>query len=87
MNGPGPTSHRFFSQRLALNYLDWGNPSAPPLVMVHGGMDHARNWDWFAQDLSREWHVICPDLRGHGDSAWSPDGSYAIPFYVSDLAS
>ena len=81
-----PTSHRFFSQRLALNYLDWGNPTAPPLVMVHGGMDHARNWDWLARELCRDWHIVCPDLRGHGDSAWSPDGSYALPFYVSDLA-
>jgi len=86
MNELGPTSHRFFSQRLALNYLDWGNPDAPLLVMVHGGMDHARNWDWVAQELCRDWHVICPDLRGHGDSAWSADGSYAMPFYVADLA-
>jgi pimeloyl-ACP methyl ester carboxylesterase len=30
--------------------------------------------------------VVCPDLRGHGDSAWSPDGNYAMPFFVSDLA-
>ena len=81
-----PTSHRFFSQRLALNYLDWGNPTAPLLVMVHGGMDHARNWDWIARELCRDWHIVCPDLRGHGDSAWSPDGSYVLPFYVSDLA-
>jgi len=81
-----PTSRRFFSQRLALNYLDWGNPTAPPLVMVHGGMDHAHNWDGIARELCRDWHIICPDLRGHGDSAWSPDGSYLLPFYVSDLA-
>jgi len=85
MNEGEPTSHRFFSQRLALNYLDWGNLAAPPLVLVHGGMDHARNWDWIARELCRDWHIICPDLRGHGDSAWSPDGSYALPFYVSDL--
>lgn len=86
MDDFGPTSHRFVSQRLALNYLDWGNPDAPMLVLVHGGMDHARNWDWVARALRHEWHIICPDLRGHGDSAWSPDGSYAMPFYVSDLA-
>lgn len=56
------------------------------MVLVHGGKDHARNWDWVAQALRDDWHVICPDLRGHGDSAWSPDGSYSMPFYVSDLA-
>ena len=86
MNDLGPTSHRFISQRLALHYLDWGNSDAPPLVLLHGGQDHARSWDWVAQALRHDWHIICPDLRGHGDSAWSPDGSYSMPFYVSDLA-
>jgi pimeloyl-ACP methyl ester carboxylesterase len=82
----GPTSHSFVSQRLRLHYLDWGNPGAPTLVMVHGGRDHARNWDWLARELRNDWHIVCPDLRGHGDSAWSPDGVYSMPFYVSDLA-
>jgi pimeloyl-ACP methyl ester carboxylesterase len=83
---PGPTSHRYVSQRLRLNYFDWGNPEAPPLVLVHGGRDHARNWDWVAERLRDRWHVIAPDLRGHGDSQWSRDGSYAMPGYVYDLA-
>lgn len=86
MHDLGPNSHRFVSQRLTLNYLDWGNPDAPLLVLVHGGMDHARNWDWVARELRDDWHIICPDLRGHGDSAWSPDGSYSMPYYVADLA-
>lgn len=81
-----PTSHSFVSQRLSLNYLDWGNPSAPPLILVHGGQDHAHNWDWVANVLRHDWHVICPDLRGHGDSAWSSDGSYSMPLFVADLA-
>jgi pimeloyl-ACP methyl ester carboxylesterase len=82
----GPTSHSFMSQRLRLNFLDWGNAAAPTLVLLHGGRDHARSWDWAARILRRDWHVIAPDLRGHGDSAWSPDGAYAFPYYVSDLA-
>ncbi len=82
----GPTSHRFVSQRLQLHYVDWGNPQAPPLVMVHGGRDHCRNWDWAAEQLRHDWHVIAPDLRGHGDSAWSPDGAYSMSSYIYDLA-
>lgn len=82
----GPASHRFISQRLQLHYADWGNPEAPPLVLVHGGRDHCRSWDWVAQELSRDWHVIAPDLRGHGDSAWSPDGDYSMQAYIYDLA-
>jgi pimeloyl-ACP methyl ester carboxylesterase len=83
---PGPTSHTFFSQRLRLHYVDWGNPSAPPLLLVHGGRDHCRNWDWVAAALRHDWHIIAPDLRGHGDSQWSPDGNYSMAGYVYDLA-
>jgi pimeloyl-ACP methyl ester carboxylesterase len=83
---PGPTSRIFFSQRLRLHYVDWGNPSAPPLLMLHGGRDHCRNWDWVAEALREDWHIIAPDLRGHGDSAWSPDGNYAPAVFVYDLA-
>ena len=45
----GPVSRSFISQRLRLNYVDWGNASAPTLVLVHGGRDHARSWDWVAR--------------------------------------
>jgi pimeloyl-ACP methyl ester carboxylesterase len=82
----GPTSHSYISQRLRLHYADWGNPDAPPLLLVHGGRDHCRNWDWVAQALCKDWHIIAPDLRGHGDSAWSPDGNYDMAAFVYDLA-
>jgi pimeloyl-ACP methyl ester carboxylesterase len=83
---PGPTSRVFFSQRLRMHYVDWGNPQAPPLILLHGGRDHCRNWDWVAADLRRDYHVIAPDLRGHGDSAWSAAGHYTMANYIYDLA-
>lgn len=86
MDLPGPTSHGFVSQRLRLHYADWGNRDAPPLLLVHGGRDHCRSWDWVAEALRDRWHVIAPDLRGHGDSAWSPDGNYEMSAFVYDLA-
>jgi pimeloyl-ACP methyl ester carboxylesterase len=84
--GLGPTSHSYISQRLRLHYVDWGNPEAPPLILLHGGRDHCRNWDWVAQALRGDWHVIAPDLRGHGDSAYSPSGDYSMSAYVYDFA-
>ena len=84
--GPGPTSRIYFSQRLRLHYVDWGNAEAPPLLLVHGGRDHCRNWDWLAERLGRDWHIIAPDLRGHGDSQWSQDGTYMMAGYVYDMA-
>ncbi len=85
-SNPGPTSRIFFSQRLRLHYVDWGNPTAPPLLLVHGGRDHCRNWDWVAEQLSSQFHIIAPDLRGHGDSQWSVDGTYMMAGYIYDLA-
>jgi len=82
----GPTSHSFISQRLKLHYVDWGNDDAPPLLLVHGGRDHCRSWDWVAERLCDRYHVIAPDLRGHGDSAWSPDGNYDMDAFVYDFA-
>ncbi len=82
----GPISNSYISQRIKLHYVDWGNPDAPPLLLIHGGRDHCRNWDWIAEELRHDWHIIAPDLRGHGDSGWSTDGNYNIQSYVYDIA-
>jgi len=76
-----PQSRTFVSENLKLHYLDWGNESAPLLVLVHGMWDHAFSWKWVAENFRKEYHVVAMDLRGHGDSAWSPDGAY-LPSYL-----
>ncbi|MYD44333.1 MAG: alpha/beta hydrolase [Gammaproteobacteria bacterium] len=81
-----PSSHIYFSQRLRLHYVDWGNEDAPPLLLIHGGRDHCRNWDWVASELRNDYHVIAPDLRGHGDSQWMVGGGYLHIDYVYDIA-
>ena len=81
----GPSSSFYVSQRLRMHYVDWGNEAAPTLLLIHGGKDHARNWDCVARELRSEFHVIAPDLRGHGDSAWATGGSYAISEFVFDI--
>ena len=82
----GPASCYFISQRIRLHYVDWGNPTAPPLVLLHGGRDHARSFDWVARELRDRYHVVAPDLRGHGDSAWAIGSNYHMHEYVYDLA-
>ena len=81
-----PVSRTHVSQGLKLHYLDWGNESAPLLLLIHGMRDHARSWDWTARALRHTWHMVAPDLRGHGDSQWSPDGAYLSPYHVLDIA-
>lgn len=82
----GPTSNIYFSQRLRLHYVDWGNDDAPPMLLIHGGRDHCRNWDWVAEAFRGDYHIIAPDLRGHGDSQWLLGGSYDLIDYVYDIA-
>ena len=58
---------------------------APPLLLVHGGLDHSRSWDHLAQALRADFHVVAPDLRGHGDSDWATGSSYSLADHVYDL--
>ena len=73
-----PADRFYESQGLRLHYVDWGNEAAPPLILVHGGLDHCRNWDAIARELQPHFHVVAPDLRGHGDSEWARGSSYSL---------
>lgn len=81
-----PVSHYYYSHRLKLQFWDWGQDGKPALLLVHGGLDHARNWDWVARSLREHFHVFAMDLRGHGNSAWAPGASYSIPEHVLDIS-
>lgn len=81
-----PISHFFYSDRLKLQFWDYGLDSRPALVLVHGGLDHARNWDWVARSLREHYHVYALDLRGHGNSAWAPGAMYSVAEHVLDLS-
>lgn len=85
MSDRKPTSHSYFSQRLRLHYADWGNAGAPHMLLVHGVQDHCHSWDWLADRYADRFHVIAPDLRGHGDSEWVRGSSYHHLDYVYDL--
>lgn len=81
-----PESRYYDSQRLKLHYAVWGNGDRPPLVLVHGGRDHCRNWDAVADVLKERYTIYAPDLRGHGDSAWALGSMYSLPEFVLDVA-
>jgi len=87
MTDTSPTLHQFKSQRLTLSYAAWGNEDAPLLLLVHGGRDQKRSWDWVASPLSETYRVIAHDLRGHGQSEHVSDGEYGVMDHVFDLAS
>lgn len=55
---------------LRLHYLTWGEPSAPPLLLLHGLGESARAWSPVAPRLTERFRVLALDLRGHGNSDW-----------------
>lgn len=77
-------SERFFrSGTLRIHFRDWGNPAAPPLIIVHGLRDHSHSFDDLARSLMDRFRVLAIDLRGHGDSETTP--YYAFGHFVLDL--
>src|SRR5579884_95110 len=70
---------------LNLHYTEWGEPTAPPMVLLHGFMAHARTWDLFARDLASDYRILALDQRGHGDTGAAPGDSYTTDDYVGDL--
>lgn len=70
---------------LRIHYLDWGNPEAPTVILVHGLRSFAHGWDGVAEDLCDRYRVLGLDQRGRGDSDWDPQGGYHTEAYVSDL--
>jgi len=71
---------------LQLHYLDWGNAAAPPLVCVHGYTSSADAFNGFARHFRDRFHIVALDVRGHGESAWSPSGAYTYRDQAGDLA-
>jgi pimeloyl-ACP methyl ester carboxylesterase len=86
MGGMEPESRFYTSQRLKLHYVVWGDEARPPILLVHGMRDHARNWDAVAERLVDHFAVYAVDLRGHGDSEWSYGSLYSIVDFVADVA-
>lgn len=64
-----------------------GRPSDPPALLFHGGGQTRHAWGGAADALAeRGWYAVTIDLRGHGDSAWSPDGVYDLDRFSGDVA-
>jgi pimeloyl-ACP methyl ester carboxylesterase len=72
---------------LRLHVVETGDasPGRPAMILLHGIARHAHTFDHIAGDFSRTYRVLAVDMRGHGDSAWSPDGAYLVQDYVKDL--
>ncbi|MCU1360858.1 MAG: hypothetical protein JWN99_2147 [Ilumatobacteraceae bacterium] len=62
-----------------------GDPSAPAVLLLHGGGQTRHSWGGTARLLAqRGFYAVTADLRGHGESDWDPDGNYAFDMFRID---
>lgn len=69
---------------LDYHLLEWGTPSAPTLVLLHGWMDVAGSFRFLVDALRGRWHVLAPDWQGFGRTGWRANG-YVFTDYLADL--
>lgn len=81
-----PASRQVIANRTRLHYLNWGTREKPAIVFLHGAGLNAHTWDLVCLALRDDYHCIAVDIRGHGDSEWSPVADYSVPANVEDFA-
>ena len=86
-----PADRYFTSDGLKLHYAEWGDPGHDTLILVHGIRDQSCSWEFFVAALfaqaPQSFHIVVLDLRGHGDSDWSPpERGYRHEDFILDLA-
>jgi esterase len=80
-------THKFITVNgLRIHYLEWGAANAPPVVCVHGYTGSADAFNALARHFQHRLRIIAPDVRGHGESEWSPEGAYGYLDQMSDVA-
>jgi lipase len=67
-----------------LHTHEWGDGGAPLLVCLHGVQAHGMRFRRLAEErLADRYHVVAPDLRGHGRSGW--DEPWTLDTHIADL--
>jgi 3-oxoadipate enol-lactonase len=69
---------------ILLRYVEHGPGGAGPVVLLHGFPLNGAMWDDLVPALADRYHVIVPDLRGHGATE-APDGPYEMADHAGDL--
>jgi pimeloyl-ACP methyl ester carboxylesterase len=86
---PQAWTDQFWTSRdgLKLHFRDYAGPAdKPPLLCMAGLTRNARDFAALAERLAGTWRVICPDLRGRGDSDYAKDSATYNPLqYAEDI--
>jgi pimeloyl-ACP methyl ester carboxylesterase len=82
-----PTKRRFRTEDgIELVADAWGDPARPPAILLHGGGQTRHAWKRTAAVLGGHgYFALAVDLRGHGESGWSPGGDYSMDRFAGDV--
>lgn len=80
-----PAERHVILGRMRFRYLDWGTRRRPVVLFLHGGGLTAHTWDLPCLLLRERYHCLALDLRGHGDSEWSPQMDYGLEAHAGDV--
>lgn len=69
-----------------VHYRDEGDPSDPPIVLVHGSNASLHTWGPWVGQLKNNYRVITMDLPGHGLTGAVPDRDYSMPAFVNTVS-
>jgi pimeloyl-ACP methyl ester carboxylesterase len=79
---------RLETDKIKISYLEWNSPKNPenpqPLLLLHGLADHALVWMNLGDFLADNYHIVAPDMRGHGNSS-KPNTGYSFSEAIADL--
>ncbi|WP_096594492.1 alpha/beta fold hydrolase [Calothrix sp. NIES-2098] len=68
---------------IQLSYLEW-HQGEEPLLFLHGLADNALVWSSLGDYLAADYHIVAPDMRGHGESS-KPEDDYSFESAIADL--
>ncbi|NEO58428.1 MAG: alpha/beta hydrolase [Okeania sp. SIO3B5] len=73
---------------IQLSYLEWqseeNQDKKQPLLLLHGLADLALVWSSLGEYLADKYHIVAPDMRGHGESG-KPENGYTFEKTITDL--
>jgi len=84
MSRSDATTGRVRSGDVSLFFRRFGSPGATPVLILHGLSFFSYDWIEAASALATDREVVAMDMRGFGDSDFSPGGDYSLPAFAQD---
>jgi pimeloyl-ACP methyl ester carboxylesterase len=79
------TTGRVASGDVEIFYRKFGAPGKTPVIIVHGLSFFSYDWIDVAALIAKDREVVAIDMRGFGESSWSPERNYKLDHLSADV--